>query len=48
MDSNLQNMEELFEDMDLDFLDEELLDDLDVKEAIKILLEETEDDNSVS
>ena len=41
-------MEEMIEGMDLDFLDEELLDDEDVKEAMKTLIEETEidDDNS--
>ena len=41
-------MEEMIEEMDLDFLDEELLDDEDVKEAMKALIEETEsdDDNS--
>jgi len=48
MDNNLQDMEKLFEDMDLDFLDEELLDDEEVKEAMKILLEEMESDDTES
>ena len=48
MDNNLQDMEKLFEDMDLDFLDEELLDDEEVKEAMKILLEEMESDDTDS
>lgn len=48
MDRNLQDMEKLFEDMDLDSLDEELLDDEEVKEAMKILLEEMESDDTES
>ena len=48
MDSNLQDMEKKIEEMDLDFLDVEFLDDDEVKEAIKIILEEIENDDTES
>jgi hypothetical protein len=50
MDKNLQDMEKTFEEIDLDFLDDDLSEDdnEEIKEAMKQLLEEIDNDNSDS
>ncbi len=49
MDKNLEDMDKMFEEIDLDFLDEDLLDDEseEMKEVIELLRNETDNDNSV-
>ena len=50
MDKNLQDMEDAFKGIDLDFLDDELLldDNEEIKEAMETLLKEIENDESDS
>jgi hypothetical protein len=50
MDKNLQDMEKMFEEINLDFLDEDMSenDSEEIKEAMKQLLEEIDNEESDS